>query len=246
MSGDRGRVLHQRVRSARRRSGSSTKWLHRHINDPYVHQARREGYRSRAAFKLLAIDDKYHLLKPDALVIDLGAAPGGWSQIAATRVGAPAQRPQDAPRVVALDVLPMDPLPHVRFLQMNLEHEAAPAALIAALEGRRPDVILSDMAAPTTGHRQTDHLRTLHLLELAVDFALSVLKPSGAFVGKTFQGGSQGEVLSRLKCAFRSVAHVKPLASRKESPELYVVARDFNGAAETLDAHTEAGKASAV
>ncbi len=220
-----GRQLKVRVKTARRRKASSARWLERQLNDPYVARARSEGYRARSAYKLIEIDDRFHLLAPGARVVDLGAAPGGWSQVAAERVGST----DSDPRVVAIDYLAMDPLPGVIVLRKDFLDEDAPDALRAALGGHPADVVLSDMAAPTTGHRQTDHLRTVHLCEVAADFAASVLKPGGHFVTKVFQGGAEGELLAALKRSFASVHHVKPPASRTGSVELYLVARGFRG-----------------
>ncbi|PYE90451.1 RlmE family RNA methyltransferase [Phyllobacterium leguminum] len=228
-TGGRGGVgtrgLHTRVKKkAGTIKESSRRWLERHLNDPYVQKSRQEGYRSRAAFKLIEIDDRYKILKKGQKIIDLGAAPGGWSQIAAGIVGST----NDDPHVVGIDYLDVDPLPGVTLLKMDFLDEEAPEKLIEALGGR-PDVVLSDMAAPTTGHRRTDHLRTAHLCEVAVDFAISVLKPGGHFLTKTFQGGTENELLTILKQNFKSVHHVKPPASRAESVELYLLARDFKG-----------------
>jgi 23S rRNA (uridine2552-2'-O)-methyltransferase len=225
-SGRRG--LKVRVKTARRRSASSTRWLERQLNDPYVARARDAGYRARSAFKLIEIDDRYHLLAPGKRVVDLGAAPGGWSRIAAERV-----RSTDAdPLVVAVDYLDMDPLPGVIVINKDFLDEDAPEAIRAALGGYGADVVLSDMAAPTTGHRRTDHLRTIYLCEVAADFAVSILNPGGHFVAKVFRGGTQGELLALLKRSFASVHHVKPPASRAESVELYLVAKGFRGEAE--------------
>ncbi|GGA77869.1 ribosomal RNA large subunit methyltransferase E [Brucella endophytica] len=222
-AGTRG--LHTRVKKkAGTIKESSRRWLERHLNDPYVLKSRQEGYRSRAAYKLIEIDERYHILKKGQKIIDLGAAPGGWSQIAARIVGST----DEDPHVVGIDYLDVDPLPGVTLLKMDFLDEAAPEKLIEALGGQ-PDVVLSDMAAPTTGHRRTDHLRTAHLCEVAADFAISVLKPGGHFLTKTFQGGTENELLTLLKQNFRSVHHVKPPASRAESVELYLLARDFKG-----------------
>jgi 23S rRNA (uridine2552-2'-O)-methyltransferase len=219
------RSLKVRVKTARRRSASSTRWLERQLNDPYVARARDEGYRARSAYKLIEIDDRHHLLAPGKRVVDLGAAPGGWSKIAADRV-----RSTDAdPLVVAVDILDMDPLPGVLVLKKDFLEENAPDLIRAALGGHGADVVLSDMAAPTTGHRRTDHLRTIYLCEVAADFALSVLKPGGHFVAKVFRGGAEGELLAILKRNFASVHHVKPPSSRPESVELYLVAKGFRG-----------------
>jgi len=214
-------ALRVKVRSSKGRGVSSTRWLERQLNDPYVRDAKAKGYRSRAAFKLVELDRKYHVLKPGARVLDLGAAPGGWSQVAVARVGITG-------KVVAADILEMEPLGGVEILQADLLAANTPERLKEALGGPA-DVVLSDMAAPTTGHRPTDHLRTLALLEAALDMADAVLKPGGSFVGKTFQGGASGEILVRIKQHFREVHHVKPPASRAESVELYLVATGFRG-----------------
>ncbi|HYM19108.1 MAG TPA: RlmE family RNA methyltransferase [Micropepsaceae bacterium] len=202
---------------------SSSRWLERQLNDPYVSAAKAGGYRSRAAFKLIELDDKFHFLKPGALVLDLGAAPGGWSQVAAARVGRKG-------KIVAADVLEIEPVAGVQILKLDLTDAEAPAAIRAVL-GDKADVVLSDMAAPTTGHRATDHLRTTALFEAAVETAEDVLKEGGTFVGKVFQGGAAPELLKRLRRSFRDVRHVKPPASRAESVELYLVALGFRGAA---------------
>ncbi len=208
-----------RVKSTRGRKVSSQRWLERQLNDPYVSAAKSKGYRSRAAFKLLELDAKFHLLHKGARVLDLGAAPGGWSQVALARVG-------DSGRVVALDILPMEPIDGVDVLEADLLATDTPARLEAALGGPA-DLVLSDMAAPTTGHRATDHIRTTALFEAALDVAEAVLKPGGAFIGKVFQGGATGALLARVKKLFRDVKHVKPPASRAESVELYLVATGF-------------------
>jgi 23S rRNA (uridine2552-2'-O)-methyltransferase len=213
---DSRRPLKVQVKSGRGRTLSSKLWLDRQLNDPYVARARREGFRSRAAYKLIEIDDKQRLLRLGAGVVDLGAAPGGWSQVAAARGAI----------VVAADVLEMEPIPGVTFFQADLTDAHVPALLKEALGGGA-DIVLTDMAAPTTGHRATDHIRTIALVEIALEVALDVLGPGGAFVGKVFQGGSSNELLARLKKAFREVRHVKPPASRQESVELYVVALGF-------------------
>jgi 23S rRNA (uridine2552-2'-O)-methyltransferase len=218
------RALKTRVKKKSGLKNSSRRWLERHLNDPYVHRSKSEGYRSRAAFKLIEIDDKHKLLKSGQLVIDLGAAPGGWLQVAAARV----KSPPDKPRVVGIDYLEVDPVPGAAILRMDFLDEDAPARLVDTLGGE-PDVVLSDMAAPTTGHRATDHIRTMHLCEVAADFAISVLKPGGHFLAKTFQGGTEGDLLTVLKRNFRSVHHVKPPASRDESVELYILAKGFKG-----------------
>ena len=218
------RALKTRIKKKSGLKNSSRRWLERHLNDPYVHRSKAEGYRSRAAFKLIEIDDKHRLLKPGQKVIDLGAAPGGWLQVAAQRV----KSPVDAPTVVGIDYLEVDPVPGATILQMDFLDDDAPARLMDAL-GDAPDIVLSDMAAPTTGHRRTDHIRTMHLAEVAAEFAIEVLKPGGHFLTKTFQGGTESELLSRLKRHFASVHHVKPPASREESVELYLLAKGFKG-----------------
>lgn len=189
------------------------------MNDPYVRKAQMEGYRSRAAYKLKELDEKLDLIQRGMSVIDLGAAPGGWSQVAVEK---------GAGRIIALDLLPMEPVPGVTFLQMDFMDDDAPEALVTALGGGA-NVVLSDMAPNTTGHRNTDHLRIMMLAEAAYDFAAGVLKPGGAFVTKVFQGGAQNELLLRLKKDFQTVRHIKPPASRKESSEQYVVATGFRG-----------------
>jgi 23S rRNA (uridine2552-2'-O)-methyltransferase len=208
------------------RSVSSKRWLERQLNDPYVARAKIEGLRSRAAFKLAEIDDRHHLLKPGRSVVDLGAAPGGWSQVAARRVGADEGRG----RVVAIDPLPMEPIPGVDFAQLDFLDPAAPERLRDMLGGPA-DVVLSDMAANATGHRRTDHLKIMALAEAAADFARAVLKPGGAFLAKVLQGGTEGTLLADLKRDFASVKHVKPTASRTDSAELYVLATGFRGRA---------------
>lgn len=222
-----------RVKSGGSRTPAQKRWLERQLNDPYVARAKREGWRSRAAYKLIEIDDKHRLLKPGLRVIDLGAAPGGWCQVAAERVGSSEERPL----VVGIDYLEMDPVPGAAILQMDFLDDDAPARLMEVLGGA-PDLVLSDMAAPTTGHRRTDHLRTMHLCEVAADFAISVLRPGGHFLAKTFQGGTEGGLLDLLKRNFRAVHHVKPPASRDESVELYILAKGFKGRA--ADAAAEA------
>ena len=218
--------LKQRVKTARKRSLSSTLWLERQLNDPYVAQAKREGFRSRAAFKLIEIDDKYHLLAPGRRVIDLGAAPGGWAQVAVKRVGATEGRG----RVVGIDLLPIEPMPGAAFVALDFLDDAAPGTLTEMLGGPA-DVVLSDMAANATGHRKTDHLRIMGLAETAAAFARAVLAPGGAYLAKVLQGGTEGALLADLKRDFASVRHVKPAASRSDSSELYVLAQGFRGAA---------------
>jgi 23S rRNA (uridine2552-2'-O)-methyltransferase len=217
--------MHVRLKDARRHTPSSQRWLQRQLNDPYVAAAKREGFRSRAAYKLAEIDDKHRLLKPGMRVVDLGAAPGGWSQIAAERVAAVSGQGQ----VVAIDVTAIDPLPGVSFVQLDFTSAGAEDALKALLRGGGADVVLSDMAAPTTGHTRTDHLRIMGLAEAAAHFACDVLSPGGAFLAKVLQGGSERELLDLLKRSFKTVRHVKPPASRADSAELYVLATGFRG-----------------
>jgi 23S rRNA (uridine2552-2'-O)-methyltransferase len=211
-----------RLKDQKSRKPSSRAWLERQLSDPYVARAKRDGYRSRAAYKLIEIDDKYHVLKSGARVVDLGAAPGGWSEIAAKRVGAKG-------RVVALDILEMQPIVGVEFLHLDFLDNAAPDQLKSMLGGNA-DVVLSDMAANTTGHRQTDHLRIMALAEAAAQFAREVLNAGGNFLCKVLQGGTEAALLAALKRDFESVKHVKPPASRADSAELYLLARGFRGA----------------
>ena len=212
-----------RLKGEKRRTPSSRAWLERQISDPYVARAKREGFRSRAAYKLAEIDDKYRLLRPGAHVVDLGAAPGGWSEIAARRIGARG-------RVIAIDILEMKPVAGVEFLQLDFLDETAPARLKTMLDGKA-DVVLSDMAANATGHRQTDHLRIMALAEAAAHFAREVLSKGGSFLCKVLQGGTEAALLAALKQDFASVKHVKPPASRSDSAELYLLARGFRGGA---------------
>jgi 23S rRNA (uridine2552-2'-O)-methyltransferase len=209
------------LRTARGRSVSSQRWLKRQLDDPYVRRAKSEGYRSRAAYKLKEIDDKYRLLRPGAKVLDLGAAPGGWSQVAAERVHA-----GRTGRVVATDLLEIQPIANVEFARLDFLDVRAPERLKAMLGGPA-DVVLCDMAANTTGHRKTDHIRIMSLIEAAAEFAQEVLAPGGAFLAKVIQGGTEAELLARLKRNFASVKHVKPPASRSDSAELYVLATGF-------------------
>jgi 23S rRNA (uridine2552-2'-O)-methyltransferase len=218
-----GRQLKVRLKTAKQRTASSQRWLERQLNDPYVAAAKREGYRSRAAFKLIGIDDKSRFLKSGKRVLDLGAAPGGWSQVAAERVRAVEGRGQ----VVAIDLLPMEPIAGVEFVELDFMDPAAPARLRAMLREGGADVVLSDMAAQGTGHTRTDHMRIMGLAEAAAEFACEVLTPGGAFVCKVFQGGTERALLEQLKRAFTTVKHVKPPASRSESAELYVLAMGF-------------------
>jgi 23S rRNA (uridine2552-2'-O)-methyltransferase len=211
-----------RLKGEKRRTPSSRAWLERQISDPYVARAKREGFRSRAAYKLAEIDDKYRLLRPGAHVVDLGAAPGGWSEIAARRIGGHG-------RVIAIDILEMKPVAGVEFLQLDFLDETAPGRLKAMLDGKA-DVVLSDMAANATGHRQTDHLRIMALAEAAAHFAREVLSEGGSFLCKVLQGGTEAALLAALKRDFASVKHVKPPAGRSDSAELYLLARGFRGA----------------
>ncbi len=229
-SGSANRMMHTKVKTARGRKLSSTLWLARQLNDPYVKQAKAEGYASRAAYKIKEMDDRYNFLKKGKRIIDLGAAPGGWSQVCVERTGS---TPEDV-TVVGIDYLQMMEVPGATILMKDFLDDDAPDALIEALGGHPPDVVLSDMAAPTTGHRRTDHIRTMHLVEVALDFALKVLKPGGHFLSKTFQGGTEAELLNLLKANFQEVHHVKPPASREGSVELYLFARNFKGVSRNL------------
>jgi 23S rRNA (uridine2552-2'-O)-methyltransferase len=213
------RGLSVRVKSSKSRSPASARWLLRQLNDPYVTAARKQGWRSRAAFKLLELDDKFHLIHKGVRVLDLGAAPGGWTQVAVNR---------GAGSVLALDLLPVDPIPGAIILQGDFTDPAMPGRLVAELGGD-VDLVLSDMAPNTTGHSATDHIRIVALAEMALDLAVQILSPGGAFVAKVFQGGSEKQVLDVLRRNFASVRHAKPPASRKESSELYVVATGFRG-----------------
>ncbi len=222
---DHGRS--KRLKTAKGRRLSSIRWLTRQLRDPYVVAARRRGYRSRAAFKLVELDDRFRFLKPGGLVVDLGAAPGGWSQVAAERVkaGSPG-----GGAVVAVDCEEMDAIAGVGLMKLDFLSDDAPARIGAALDGPA-DVVLSDMAAPATGHAATDHLRVMALLDAAYAFAREVLKPGGVFVGKVLRGGTEKDLLASLKRDFRTVRHVKPPASRKDSAEIFVIATDFRGSA---------------
>jgi 23S rRNA (uridine2552-2'-O)-methyltransferase len=223
--GSGGRELKVRVRTGKGRTVASKRWLERQLNDPYVARAKREGLRSRAAFKLAEIDERFHLFKPGGKVVDLGAAPGGWSQVAAERTLAS----QGRGKVVAIDLLEMAPLPGVSVLNLDFLDASAPDRLKAELAGPA-DVVMSDMAANATGHRKTDHLKIMALAETAALFAREVLKPGGTFLCKVLQGGTEGTLLADLKRDFAAVKHVKPAASRPDSAELYVLATGFRGA----------------
>ncbi len=218
----------QKLRSARSRTLSSQRWLERQLNDPYVKRAKREGYRSRSAYKLIELDDKHHVLKPGARVVGLGAAPGGWSQVASARVRAGERKG----RVVAIDRIDLQPIPGVEFLRLAFLDAQAPERLKAMLDGP-VDVVLCDMAANATGHRKTDHLKIMALVEAAAEFATEVLAPGGSFLAKVIQGGTETSLLARLKRDFASVKHVKPSASRATSAELYVLAAGFRGERQT-------------
>lgn len=207
----------KKIKTARGRKISSIKWIERQLTDPYVMKAKAEGYRSRAAYKILEMDEKAKILKRGQAVVDLGAAPGGWCQVAAAK----------GCHVVAIDLLEMDEIPGVKFFQMDFMEDDAPQVLIDALGGDGADVVLSDMAHNTVGHRSTDHTKIMLLVQAAYDFAIEILKPHGTFVAKVFQGGTEGELLARMKKDFKTVKHIKPPASRKESPETYVVAQGF-------------------
>jgi 23S rRNA (uridine2552-2'-O)-methyltransferase len=215
-----GKDPHERLRTARKRSTSSARWLTRQLNDPYVKQAKAEGWRSRAAFKLIEIDQKFSLIKGAKRVVDLGIAPGGWAQVVRK------QNPRAA--VVGIDLLPTDPIEGVTIFEMDFMADEAPAALTEALDGP-PDLVLSDMAANTVGHKQTDHLRTMGLVETAAHFAIENLGPGGAFVAKVLAGGTDTDLLALLKKHFTTVKHAKPPSSRKDSSEWYVIAQGFKG-----------------
>ena len=222
-----GRSLKNRVKTARKRSLSSTLWLERQLNDPYVERAKREGFRSRAAYKLLEINERYHFLKPGQRIVDLGAAPGGWSQLCARITGAKKGRG----RIIGIDLIEITPLPGAEFRVLDFMTPEAPQLLKDWLSGNA-DVVLSDMAANATGHKKTDHLRIMGLAELAANFACEVLTEGGTFLAKVFQGGAEIELLARLKSEFANVRHVKPQASRAGSAELYVLATGFRGGSE--------------
>lgn len=222
-----GRDPGERLKSAKKRSTSSARWLTRQLNDPYVKKAKADGYRSRAAYKLLELDEKFELFKGVERAVDLGIAPGGWSQVLRLK------RPKV--KIVGIDLLPTDPIEGVTIFEMDFMADEAPAALDGALEGA-PDLVMSDMAANTVGHKQTDHLRTMGLVETAADFAIQYLAPGGTFVAKVLAGGTDTQLLSLLKKHFTSVKHAKPPASRKDSSEWYVIAKGFKGQAEAPEA----------
>lgn len=212
--------LRERVKTAKGRKMSSTRWLERQLNDPYVKRAKAEGYRSRAAYKLIELDEKFPLLRKARAIVDLGVAPGGWTQVV--------RRVNPRAAIVGIDLLPTDPIEGAILLEMDFMDDDAPDRLIAEL-GQKPDLIISDMAANTVGHQQTDHLRTMGLVEAGAHFAVDVLEPGGSFIAKVFAGGTDRELLTLLKQNFKSVKHAKPPASRKGSPEWYVIAQDFKG-----------------
>jgi 23S rRNA (uridine2552-2'-O)-methyltransferase len=222
--GEGTRNLKQRLKTANKRTLSSQKWLERQINDPYVARAKREGYRSRAAYKLLELDERYPVLKPGQRIVDLGAAPGGWAQVAVKKTGGRG-------RVVGIDLLPIEHLPGAEFIELDFLAPDAPERLIALLGGPA-DIVMSDMAANATGHKKTDHLRIIGLAEAAADFARTILAPGGAFLAKVLQGGTESALLADLKRDFAAVRHVKPAASRSDSAELYVLATGFRGRGE--------------
>ena len=220
-----GRLMKVRVKTGKGRTVSQKIWLERQLNDPYVHEAKKLGYRSRSAFKLIEIDDKYKFLKPGGRVVDLGAAPGGWCQVAAQRVKA-----EDGKgKVVAIDMHSMDPIPSVTIFKKDFYDEDAPAVLIEALGGGQADCVLSDMATHATGHKQTDHINIIALVETAYVFAKSILKPDGTFLAKVLRGGTEGALLASLKKDFKTVRHVKPMSSRDDSAELFMLATGFRG-----------------
>jgi 23S rRNA (uridine2552-2'-O)-methyltransferase len=220
------RPLKVRLKTKKNRTVSQKRWLERQLNDPYVARAKREGMRSRAAYKLIEIDDKYHLLKVGGRVVDLGAAPGGWSEMAARRVGVEASKG----KVVAIDLLEMAPIAGVDFLQLDFLDPTAPERLHAMLGGGA-DVVLSDMAANATGHKKTDQLKIMALVEAGTEFAREVLRPGGSFLTKVLQGGTESTLLAELKRDFATLRHLKPQASRADSSELYLLATGFRGEA---------------
>ena len=212
------RNKHTRVKTARGRKSSSTRWLQRQLNDPYVKEAKRLGYRSRAAFKLIEMEEKLNVIKKDMLVVDLGAAPGGWTQVAVEK---------GAKHVIGIDLLEIEDMEGAEFIQMDFTDNEAPEKLLEMLGGEKPDMVISDLSPYTTGHKKTDHLKIMALVEMAYDFAVQVLKPGGHFIAKVFQGGAQSDLLKMVKADFETVKHMKPHASRKGSPEQYLVALNF-------------------
>ena len=219
------RQLKVKVKTAKRRTNSSTRWLQRQLNDPYVARAREEGYKSRAAFKLIELNEKHSFLKPGMRVVDLGCAPGGWLQVAVPLIKSSA----DNPTIVGIDYLEMEPITGAIILQKDFNDEDAPKILIEAIGGSKVDLVMSDMAAPTTGHKPTDHIRIIALVELAADFAMDILTPGGTFIAKVFQGGTEHTLLTALKKRFATTFHAKPPASRQDSAETYLIAKGFKG-----------------
>ncbi|MBO7244565.1 MAG: RlmE family RNA methyltransferase [Alphaproteobacteria bacterium] len=219
------RPLKTHLKKVKGRKASSTKWLQRQVNDPYVSEAHRLGYRGRAAFKIMQLDDQFHFFKPGKRVVDLGCAPGGWSQVAVKRV----QSNPENPLVVGMDLLPAEPISGAKLVQMDFTKDEAPDILKELLGGHKADIVMSDMAANTTGVHALDHLRIMNLLEMAYDFAIQVLNPGGVFIAKIFQGGTENQFLAEMKQHFKVVKHAKPDASRKDSSEVYVVATGFKG-----------------
>lgn len=224
------RELAQRVRTARGRKLSSTRWLERQLNDPFVAAAKREGYRSRAAYKLIGIDDRVHVLRPGASVIDLGAAPGGWAQVAVARVNALGAGGKAQGRVLGVDLQEIEPVPGAELMVLDFLDDGADEVVKAAIGGQA-DIVLSDMAASSSGHRQTDHIRIMALAESAAALAADVLNPGGAFIAKVLQGGTEAGLLRELKQSYARIAHIKPPASRADSAEIFVVATGFRGRA---------------
>jgi 23S rRNA (uridine2552-2'-O)-methyltransferase len=220
-----GRKLKVRLKKGKERTVSQKAWLERQLNDPYVAAARKQGYRSRAAFKLVEIDDKYKFLKSGGYIVDLGAAPGGWSQVASVRV----KSVDNKGRVVAIDMHGMDDLPGVTIFKKDFLEDDAPRLLVDALGGAKADAVISDMASHATGHRQTDHIQIMELAEAGYEFAREVLKPGGVYLAKVLRGGTEGDLLKRMKQDFATVRHIKPMASRDESAELFVLATGFRG-----------------
>lgn len=218
------RPLKAHLKKVKGRRASSTKWLQRQINDPYVSEAKRQGYRGRAAFKIIQLNDQFHFFKPGKRVVDLGCAPGGWSQVAVKAV----KSTPDNPLVVGMDLLPTNPIEGAKLVQMDFTHDDAPDKLKEMLGGYLADIVMSDMASNTTGMHDIDHMRIMNLLEMAYDFAIQVLAPNGVFIAKIFQGGTENQFLARMKRHFTSVKHAKPDASRKDSSEVYVVATGFH------------------
>ena len=221
----RGQQKKVKVKTARKRSNSSARWLQRQLNDPYVAEAKAQGYRSRAAFKLLQLDEQLDLLKPGQNIVDLGAAPGGWTQIIIDKT-----KPETTgAKIVALDILEMEDLPGAIVMKKDFMDNDAPEELKNALDGEKADLVISDIAPPTIGHKQTDHLRIMSLVEAAYYFAVEVLKPDGVFVAKVFQGGAESDLLADMRKQFKKVKHIKPKASRDDSSEIYVVGIGFRG-----------------